>query len=46
MIAKEVHHIAEMGKQNNVASVSTTDAIARLNDLSINIQKMVSRFSI
>lgn len=46
MIAKEVHHIAEMGEKNNVASTNTTEAIARLHDLSINIQKMVSRFSI
>jgi methyl-accepting chemotaxis protein len=46
MIAKEVHHIAEMGEQNNVASENTTEAIALLNDLSINIQKMVSRFNI
>jgi methyl-accepting chemotaxis protein len=46
MIAKEVHNIAEMGEQNNLASESTTEAIARLNDLSINIQKMVSRFNI
>lgn len=46
MIAKEVHHIAEMGEQNNAASANTTEAIARLNDLSINIQKMVSRFNI
>lgn len=46
MIAKEVHHIAEMGEQNNIASVNTTAAIAELNDLVVNIHKMVSRFSI
>lgn len=46
MIAKEVHHIAEMGEKNNVASTNTTESIARLHDLSVNIQKMVSRFSI
>jgi len=46
MIAKEVHHIADMGEQNSLASVTTTEAIARLNDLAIDIQKMTSRFSI
>lgn len=46
MIAKEIHHIAEMGVQNNAASENTNEAIARLNDLSVNIQKMVSRFNI
>lgn len=46
MIAKEVHQIAELGEQNNVASVTANEAIARLHELSINIQKMVSRFSI
>jgi methyl-accepting chemotaxis protein len=46
LIAKEVHHIAELGEKNNVASTKTTEAIARLHDLSINIQKMVGRFSI
>lgn len=46
MIAKEVHHISEMGEKNNMASENTTQAIARLHDLSSNIQKMASRFSI
>jgi len=46
MIAKEVHHIAEMGEQNNLASVNTTESITRLNELAINIQKMASRFTI
>jgi methyl-accepting chemotaxis protein len=46
MIAKEVHHIAEMGEQNSLASMNTTNSIAQLNELSINIQKMVSRFHI
>lgn len=46
MIAKEVHHIAEMGEKNSLASNNATDAIARLHELSVNIQKMVSRFSI
>lgn len=46
MISKEVHHIAEMGEQNNMASLDTTRAIERLNDLSIDIQKIVSRFTV
>jgi methyl-accepting chemotaxis protein len=46
MIAKEVHHIAEMGEKNSTASENTTAAIAQLNDLSVNIQKMVGRFNI
>jgi methyl-accepting chemotaxis protein len=46
MIATEVHHIAEMGEKNNTASENTTEAIARLKDLSINMQQMVSRFKI
>lgn len=46
MIAREVHQIAELGEQNNSASVTANEAIARLHDLSVNIQKMVSRFSI
>lgn len=46
MIAREVHQIAELGEKNNVASVTTNEAIARLHELSANIQKMVTRFSI
>lgn len=46
MIAQEVHQIAELGEQNNAASVTANEAIARLHELSVNIQKMVSRFSI
>lgn len=46
MIAKEVHNIAEMGEKNNAASVNTTAAITELNELAVNIHKMVSRFNI
>lgn len=46
MIAKEVHHIAEMGEKNNLASIDTTDAIEKLNELSNSIQQMANRFSI
>lgn len=46
MIAREVHQIAELGEKNNVASVTANEAIARLHELSANIQKMVTRFSI
>lgn len=46
MIAQEVHQIAELGEQNNAASVTANEAIARLHELSVDIQKMVGRFSI
>lgn len=46
MIAKEVHHIADMGEKNNIASIDTTSAIEKLNALSNNIQTMANRFSI
>jgi methyl-accepting chemotaxis protein len=46
MIAREVYQIAELGEQNNLASVTANDAIAQLRDLSVNIQKMVSRFQV
>ncbi len=46
MIANEVHLIAEMGEKNSSASGAATQAIARLHELSVNIQKMVSRFNI
>lgn len=45
MIAKEVHHIAEMGEKNSAASSNATEAIARLHELSLNIQKMAGRFN-
>lgn len=46
MIAKEVHHIAEMGEKNNIASIDTTSAIEKLNELSNSIQQMANRFTI
>jgi methyl-accepting chemotaxis protein len=46
LIARQVHHIANMGEQNNIASVNTTRAIESLNELSLDMQNIVSRFQI